>query len=63
MIEVETAKNLKWANPSHTMINLLVKFSHLPSEVEFTASSNDPEPYGREFFELCLSGRFGPIEN
>jgi hypothetical protein len=31
--------------------------------VSFTASPDDPEEYGRELYELAVSGEFGEILN
>lgn len=42
-------------------IDMLVKFGHIPEDVWFTASPNDPEPHGRELYQRALNGEFGEI--
>ena len=57
----EYAKNPVWVNEQHTMIDLIVKFKHLNSEVPFTADFNDCEAHGRDIFALAANGEFGEI--
>ncbi len=57
----EYAKNPVWVNEQHTMIDLIVKFKHLNSEVPFTADFNDCEAHGRDIFALATNGEFGEI--
>lgn len=56
-----TAENPVWANSGHTIINLIVKFPHLPDAVPFTASPNDPMDYGREIYANAAAGMYGPV--
>lgn len=50
-----------WANEDQTAINLMVKFSHLPAAVPFTALPGDAEAHGRELFARAASGEFGEV--
>lgn len=52
--------NLKWANPERTSIECVVDFVDLGS-LPFGAVHNDIEEHGREIFNRCASGEFGPI--
>jgi hypothetical protein len=57
-MNIESARN-----PKRTVtgdIDLLVKFSHLPVEVLFTASNNDD--VGRKIFQDAEAGLYGPVE-
>lgn len=62
--KVLEAKNPKYANEEHTLINLEVNFSHLPEDfVEFTAGARDYEPHGRKLYEMAVRGDFGKIKD
>lgn len=50
-----------WQNAEHTLLNLTVQFEHLPEPVPFTATPDDPEPYGRWLFAMARDGEFGPV--
>ncbi|MDP5216887.1 hypothetical protein Q5Y75_06630 [Ruegeria sp. 2205SS24-7] len=50
-----------WANPQRTKINCFVKFDHIKQKVQFTAEPSVSEPHGKEIYELCASGKFGPV--
>ncbi len=51
----------KWADAEHTIIDCVVKFSHLPEPVAFTASADDPEAYGRAIHAYLVAGSAGEI--
>src|SRR3569832_2367478 len=51
----------RWSNENHTAIDCFVTTNTLKTEVPFTASPNDVEPYGRKLFARCIAGEFGPI--
>lgn len=61
MIVIESVKNPVYASTRGDEIDSLVKFQHLPAEVEFTASSYDPEEYGVQLYNSLIKGDFGPI--
>lgn len=60
-MNLEYAKNPKWADAEHTMIDLIIKWDKFPEELPFTASPNDVEPHGRTIFSLAQAGQFGPV--
>ncbi|ATW58377.1 hypothetical protein CNR37_00170 [Pseudomonas phage ventosus] len=51
-----TAKFLKSGD-----IDLTVKFSHLETEVPFTATATDPMEHGRWLYEQALAGKYGVV--
>lgn len=62
--EVLSARNLKWDNPEHTSITLLVVFRQFKDdlgEIPFTASPSDVEAHGRNVFERAAKGEWGPV--
>lgn len=61
MITYTDATGPAWANESQTAINLLVKFSHLPEPVPFTALPGDAEEHGRDLFARAAAGEFGEV--
>lgn len=60
-IIVESVRDPRWANEDHSSIDCIVKTSILVHEAPFTASVHDAEPHGREIYERCVAGEFGPI--
>jgi hypothetical protein len=56
-----TVKNPRWANAENTSIDVDVFFIHLNEEVPFGASPNDIVAHGREIYQRCVDGEFGPI--
>lgn len=42
-------------------ITLLIKFSHLPDPIQFTASPDDAEAHGRDIYARALAGEFGEV--
>lgn len=59
--EIQYAKGPRWSNAEKTMIDLIVKFSHLDDEVPFTAALEDVEPHGRELFIKARNGLYGTV--
>lgn len=59
--EIQYAKAPRWADSEKTMIDLIVKFSHLDNEVPFTATLNDIELHGRELFVKARNGSCGTV--
>lgn len=61
-IEVLGAASPSWGNEAKTVINLKVKFSHLPDMwVDFSASPDDAAEHGRELFSRAKFEQYGPI--
>jgi hypothetical protein len=60
-MNIEYAKDPRWANEAHTAIDLTVKWSGFSEEHPFTASSTDSEPHGRAVFEAAAAGEFGTV--
>lgn len=58
--QIESARDPVRVSP--TAINIIVKFSSLPTEVEFTAVANDSEEHGRVLYQNIIDGLYGPIE-
>lgn len=58
---IDGARSPEWIDAEHTAITLLVTFSDL-GEVRFTASPEDPEPYGRELFAAARAGQYGKVQ-
>ena len=55
-------KNVQWANEQQTMINMDVRFSHMPNKfVPFAATSYDTEEHGKNLFERAVNQEFGEI--
>lgn len=61
MITIESAHSPKWANAEQTMLDVTVKFSHLPHEVPFTATITANTDYGLKLFQRAVSGEYGII--
>ena len=60
-MNIQYAKNPRWSDSAHTMIDLIIKIVGLDEEIPFTASSNDTEDHGRKLFQSAVGGEFGPI--
>jgi hypothetical protein len=43
------------------VINMEVRFSHLPDFVPFSACVDDNEAHGRELYERAMAGEFGEV--
>lgn len=50
-----------YADSAHTIIDVTVKFDHLPMPVRFTATPDDPEPHGRAIHAAAAAGEYGPV--
>lgn len=50
-----------WANSSHTVINVNVKFDHLPVTVPFTATDDPACLHASEIFQHAVAGAFGAV--
>jgi hypothetical protein len=55
------AKNPIWADESHTLIDLTVRFEEIDEDLPFTASKNDCEAHGRLLHANALAGAYGVI--
>ena len=60
-MNIQYAKNPRWSDSAHTMIDLIIKIVGIDEEIPFTASSNDTEDHGRKLFQSAVGGEFGPI--
>jgi hypothetical protein len=59
---ITSVSNPRWANESQTIIDCDITTDITGSEImPFTASINDPESCGRQVFEECIGGKYGPI--
>jgi hypothetical protein len=60
-MNLQYAKDPKWANAEQTLIDLTIKWDAINEELPFTASPNDSEAHGRAIYAAALAGDFGPI--
>ena len=60
-MRLEYAKDPKWVDAEHTMIDLTVKWDRFNEELPFSASPNDCEEHGRAIFAAAAAGEFGPV--
>lgn len=60
-MNLEYAKDPRWADAEHTMIDLTIKWDQIDAELPFTASPTDVEAYGRAIFEAAAVGQFGSV--
>jgi hypothetical protein len=60
-MQLEYAKNPKWANAEQTLIDLTIKWDGIDEELPFTASPDDSEAHGRALFAAAQAGEFGPV--
>jgi len=60
-MKLEYAKDPRWANAEHTMINLTVRFAEISEDLPFTASPNDCEAHGRAIFAAAKAGEYGAV--
>jgi hypothetical protein len=60
-MQLEYAKDPRWVNAEHTMIDLTIKWDKINEEFPFTASPDDVESHGRELFKQTVEGKFGTI--
>lgn len=61
-IEVQSAAMPRYSNSEKTMIDLLVKFSHLDEEVPFTAMKGEAGHTG-DLYDNAVKGKYGKIED
>lgn len=61
MLTIEYAKNPSYSDADGQIINLIVKFYEMASEMPFGATPYDPMPYGVELYNNALAGLYGPI--
>jgi hypothetical protein len=60
-MQLEYAKDPRWANAEHTMVDLTVRFAEIPEDLPFTASPDDCEAHGRALFAAAVAGEYGPV--
>lgn len=60
-MRIEYAKEPRWADAEHTMIDLMVKWDRFNEELPFTASPDDVEPHGKALFAAVVAGEFGEV--
>jgi len=60
-MKIEYAKDPRWADAEHTIIDLTLKLDGLSEEIPFTASPADVEAHGRAIFSAAVAGEFGPV--
>jgi hypothetical protein len=60
-MQLEYAKDPRWANTEHTLIDLTVRFAEIPEDLPFTASPDDIEAHGRAIFTAAVAGEYGPV--
>ena len=60
-MNLEYAKDPRWVNAEHTMIDLTIKWDRFPYELPFTASPDDCEEHGRAIFAAAAAGQFGEV--
>lgn len=61
MMKYTEVKNPQWVNAEHTALDCIVMFDHIGEPVPFTANPKDTEEHGREIFDRCVAGDFGPV--
>lgn len=61
MLTIEYAKNPAFTSEDNQVIDLIVKFYEMASEMPFGATPWDPMPYGVELYNNALAGMYGPI--
>jgi hypothetical protein len=60
-MQLEYAKNPRWANAEHTMIDIKIKWDAIDLELPFSAGPTDAEAHGRAIFEAAVAGQFGEV--
>ena len=62
MANIVSARNPKWANPEHNMIDLEVDFEGFPEEyTSYTCSPNDVVEHSRLLYSAAANGDYGTI--
>lgn len=60
-MNLQYAKDPRWVNAEHTMIDVVIKWDQIDVELPFTASPTDVEAHGRAIFEAAVAGQFGEV--
>jgi hypothetical protein len=60
-MQLEYAKDPRWADIEHTRVNLTVRFAEIPKDLPFTASPHDCEEHCRAIFAAAVAGEYGAI--
>jgi hypothetical protein len=60
-MNLQYAKDPRWVNAEHTMIDLTIKWDGINEEYPFTASSIDCEAHGRAIFAAAVAGEYGLV--
>lgn len=60
-MQLQYAKDPRWANAEQTLIDLTIKWTGIDEELPFTASPTDTEAHGRAISAAAAAGEFGPI--
>lgn len=61
MLDIQYASNPVYANEQNTRIDLQVKFAQFNEVLPFTATPDDPMPYGIVLYNRAVAGEFGTI--
>lgn len=61
MFTVEYVKDLKWADPEHTLIECVVKYAEFNEEHPSGIDGVDPYPHIREIWVKANAGEYGVI--
>jgi len=61
-ISILSVRSPEYISEDGTRIDCLVRSSHIKGEYPFTACRYDCETHGREIWERCTSGEFGPVK-
>ena len=60
-MQLEYAKDPRWANAAQTLIDLIIKWDEYPEELPFTANPDDVVDYGRQIYAAAAAGQYGPV--
>jgi hypothetical protein len=60
-MQLEYAKDPRWVNAEHTMIDLTIKWVEIDEELPFTASPDDCEEHGCAIFAAAVAGEYGAV--
>jgi hypothetical protein len=60
-MNLQYAKDPRWVNAEHTMIDLVIKWDQIDVELPFTASPADCEAHGRAIFAAAVAGEYGAV--
>jgi hypothetical protein len=62
MLDKYTISNPIWVNQENTIINCTLTEKTTGQQFEFSANPLDSEAYGRQLYEDCINGVYGPID-